>query len=172
MGGGGSCFPFPVWNLPFSVQASYYKWPFLGLGASPARFPHFWPLSGMWPFQYKLLTTNGHFRALAASGQISLFSAPCLECAFSVQASYYKWPFPGLGGSPARFRYFRHPAWNVPFQYKLLTSNGHFRAWAAPRPDIPISGCARPQQNICIFVHLNVLDRTQIYAYLCLLMNN
>ena len=48
-------------------------------------------------------------------GQIALFLAPCLECVFLVQASYYKWPFPGLGASPARFPYFWPPAWDVSF---------------------------------------------------------
>ena len=48
-------------------------------------------------------------------GQIALFLAPCLECFFLVQASYYKWPFPGLGASPARFPYFWPPAWDVSF---------------------------------------------------------
>ena len=153
---------------------------------SPAPLPHSPPPQGRhpgqissfagpgWelPFQYRPLITIGHFRAWAPPRPDFPISGPCLGCVFLVQSSYCKWPFPGLGGSPARFRYFRHPAWNVPFQYKVLTTNGHFRAWAAPRPDIPISGCARPQQNICIFVHLNVLDRTQIYAYFCLLLNN
>ena len=53
------------------------------------------------------------------------------------------------------------PAWDVPFQYKLLTTNGHFRRWAAPRPDFPMS--------VCIFQ--GVLDRNGINA--CLrVMNN
>ena len=67
-------------------------------------------------------------------GQIALFVAPCLECVFLGHASYYKWPFPGLGASPARFPHF----------------------W------VHLPGCARPQQNIRIFVHLNEQQLKQL----------
>ena len=90
------------------------------------------------PFQYTVLTTNNHFWAWVALRPDFPISGPWLGCAFSVQVSFYKWPFWGLGGSAARFSYLLGPGWDVPFQYKLLTTNCHFGAWAAQEPIIPL----------------------------------
>ena len=87
------------------------------------------------PFLYTVRTTTDHFWAwVAPSARFPYFWALAGMCLFST-SFFLQMVILGPGRLSGQILVFLGPGWDVPFQYKFLSTNGNFGAWAAQRPD-------------------------------------